>query len=142
MTTDPLSVDDNPDPRDVSFLEDRINEYNIRTTGMDDGRLLSIFLRDEAGQMIAGLYGWTWGGTCEIRFLWVSEDRRGQDLGTRLMRAAEAEAARRGCRQIVLDTHDFQAPGFYRKLGFEIEAVQEDYPLGHRKYYLRKRLAP
>ena len=141
MTTDPLTVDDNPDARDVSFLEDRLNEYNIRTTGMDDGRLVSIFLRDEAGQMFAGLYGWTWGGTCEIRFLWVREDQRGQDLGTRLMRAAEAEAVRRGCRQIVLDTHDFQAPGFYRKLGFAIEAVQEDYPVGHKKYYLRKRLA-
>ena len=34
------------------------------------------------------------------------------------MQAVEKEAKTRNCRQIVLETHDFQAPGFYQKLGF------------------------
>ena len=39
-----------------------------------------------------------------------------------------------------LDTHSFQAPGFYRKLGCQEIAVIEDCPPGHRRHWFRKRL--
>ena len=31
----------------VRFVEDRITEYNVETTGILDGRVLSFFIRDE-----------------------------------------------------------------------------------------------
>jgi ribosomal protein S18 acetylase RimI-like enzyme len=70
----------------------------------------------------------------------VHQDLRGQGVGTKLLRAAEQEAIKRGCQHIVLESFSFQAPGFYQKLGFEVFAVLEDHPRGHRNYYLRKRL--
>jgi len=136
----PLVVDEHPSPQDVQFLEDRIIEYNVAQTGFDDGKVLSIWLRDERGGIVAGIYGWTWGGCCEIRYLWVHADLRGRGCGTKLLQAAEREAVARGCDQMILDTHDFQAPGFYRKHGYEVLAILEGYPRQHRKYYLRKRL--
>lgn len=45
-----------------------------------------------AARVVAGLYGWTWAGCCEVNKLWVHERWRRRGLGTRLMRAAEAEA--------------------------------------------------
>jgi len=135
-----LSIVDAPDRRDVEFLEDRLYEYNVERTGIADGRLLAILLRDRDDDLIAGLYGWTWGHCCEIRTLWVDEQWRGQGLGTRLMAAAEAEARARGAVQMVLSTHSFQAPDFYRRLGFEPVGTIEEYPAGHQHIFLRKRL--
>jgi ribosomal protein S18 acetylase RimI-like enzyme len=57
------------------------------------------------------------------------------------MQAVEHEAVQRGCRQIVVSTHTFQAPGFYRKLGFEPVAEIPDFPGGHGELWLCKRLA-
>jgi len=128
------------DPRDIQFLDDRIYEYNASRTGIADGRVLAIILRDREHAIVAGLYGWTWGKCCEVKILWVHERRRGEGLGTRLMTEAEAEARRRGAAQIVLSTHDFQAPEFYRRLGFEPVGHIENYPVGHRSIFLRKLL--
>ena len=84
-------------------------------TGCDDGRWLAIFVRDGAGELTAGLHGWTW-GRHGLRANPVGpggSPRAG--LGARLLEAAEQEAARRGCREMQLDTHSYQAPGFYRR---------------------------
>ena len=134
-------LDDNPADRDVHFLDDRINEYNEAATGITDGRIVSWFVRDDRGEIVAGLYGWTWGGTCEVRYLWVREDYRKRGYGIALMQAVEREAIARRCTQIVLDTHSFQALRLYERLGFRLIGTHPDYPRGHQKLYMRKQLA-
>jgi len=138
---DELRIETTPAPSDIQFLDDRIYEFNASTTGIDDGTLLTILVRDAAGAIVAGLHGWTWGDCCEIKTLWVAADRRRQGLGSRLLTAAESEARRRGARQIVLSSHSFQAPAFYLRHGYETLFVIEGYPSPHAQHYLRKRLA-
>jgi GNAT superfamily N-acetyltransferase len=135
-----LTIDEHPDEADVQFLDQHINDFNVATTGLADGRLLSLFLRDEQGAIVAGLYGWTWGGCLEIKYLWVAEAWRSRGYGTRLLATAEQEAISRGCTQAVLDTHSFQAPAFYQRVGYSIFGVIDNYPVGHAKYYLKKQL--
>jgi ribosomal protein S18 acetylase RimI-like enzyme len=135
-----LVVLDQPDRRDIQFLEERIDEHNIGHTGITDARLLAILLRDDYDEIIGGLYGWTWGGCCEVQTLWVHERWRSKGLGTQLMTAAEAEARARGATQMVLSTHSFQGPEFYRRLGFVEVGRVENYPEGHSSIYLRKTL--
>jgi ribosomal protein S18 acetylase RimI-like enzyme len=140
MELDHLLIETEPPPDDVQFLDHQINAFNIAQTGIHDDRLLACFVRDEARRVVAGIYGWTWGGCCEIRSLWVQRELRGLGYGRRLLLAAEKEAMARGCTQVVLDTHSFQAPRFYQKLGYEIIGIVQDYPLHEQKLYLRKRL--
>jgi N-acetylglutamate synthase-like GNAT family acetyltransferase len=140
LRADEFSILEAPDVHDVQHLEDRIYDYNVSRTGIADGRLLAILLRDGEQRIMAGLYGWTWGRCCEVRLLWVHEEWRGRGLGTRLMAAAEAEALARGATQVVLSTHSFQAPDFYRRRGFEPVGRVEDYPVGFQSLYLVKQL--
>jgi GNAT superfamily N-acetyltransferase len=116
---DELRIEDEPRLEEVATLDERLHQYNVARTGRDDGRWLAIFVRDAAGEIVAGLHGWTWGGTGFVRTLWVRDDLRGRGVGARLLAAAEREAARRGCREMQLDTHDYQAPGFYRRQGYQ-----------------------
>lgn len=140
MRTPELVISAEPAPGDVHYLEDRLYEFNSAATGIADGEWLAIFVRDDDQRIVAGICGNTWGGWAEIRQFWVEEARRRQGLGTRLLGAAQREALRRGCRQMLLMTFSFQAPAFYAKQGFEVVAVVDDHPHGHKNLLLRKRL--
>jgi len=130
--------------RDQSGVEEelrrRLYSFNTERTGVDDGRLLVLDVCDDRGGLVAGVFGWTWGGTAFVDLLYVDEDRRGQGLGSRLLAAAEAEARDRGCQQVVLATHDFQAPRFYAGHGFVEVGRVADYPRGGYQVQLVKRL--
>jgi len=62
-------------------------------------------------------------------------------VGRALLRAAEREATGRGCRHVYLDTFDYQARPFYEREGYTVFGVQEDYPPGHRRFFMQKALA-
>lgn len=136
-----FAVADEEAPEDLRVLEEHINEFNFATTAIWDARGLIILLRDADRTIYAGLSGHTWGGVAEIRLLWVDEAKRHAGIGSRLLRAAEHEARARGCRKIVLSTHSFQAPGFYRKHGYIFAGEFSEYPRGHRSIFLEKILS-
>ncbi|MFL5296480.1 MAG: GNAT family N-acetyltransferase [Phenylobacterium sp.] len=122
---------------EVDDLEDRLYAYNVEATGYDDGAGLGFFV-EEAGELIAAVAGYTWGGICEVRQLWVAASHRHKGLGAQLLEAAIAEASARGCAHLQLATYDFQAPAFYARHGFEIVADVPDKPLGHTEFVMRR----
>ncbi len=64
----------------------------------------------------------------------------GKGIGRRLMGDAEMRALERGCHSAWVDTFSFQAPGFYPRLGYTVFG-ELDYPPGHKRIFLQKRLA-
>lgn len=137
----PITVESHPSHEDIAFLENRIIEYNYAAVGASDGRGLAAFVRDERGQIIAGISGYTWAGMAEIEFLWVDESLRGQGIGAQLLAAVEEEARRRGCALVITGTYSFQAPEFYQRNGYQVAGKIEDCPPGHSNYWLKKELA-
>jgi GNAT superfamily N-acetyltransferase len=122
-------------------LESQINAFNAAATGHADGRLLCIEVRGGHGNLRAGLFGWTWGGCGYVDLLWVRSDQCGSGLGTQLLAAAEQEIRRRGCEQVALSTHSFQAPGFYARFGYTECGRTPAYPRGHDQIHLVKRFS-
>lgn len=140
MNAENFLIETHPARMAIDFIEDQLDAYNIAQTGIDFGGLLACFVRAPDGGILAGISGWTWGNCCEIRTLWVHASLRGRGYGRRLLQAAEQEALRRGCTQVVLDTHSFQAPTFYLKMGYEVVGIVEGYPNQHQQIYLKKHL--
>jgi GNAT superfamily N-acetyltransferase len=135
-----VRVGDRADPAVVAQLGAELGAFNIATAGIHDARDLFAVVRDDDGALVAGLDGWTWGGTGWIDHLWVREGDRRRGLGSALLQAAEREARERGCAQLALTTHSFQAPAFYGRHGFDVAGELSGYPAGHSYFLMRKRL--
>jgi len=140
MASIQIQIRDDERPDLDAFLEEQIYRFNAAATGIHDGLLLNAAVEDGSGAVVAGITGHTWGGCCVITRLWVDQSMRGARIGTGLMEAAECEAIRRGCRQMVLSTHSFQAAPFYERLGFRRVAVIPNYPQGHEDLIYVKQL--
>jgi len=121
-------------------VRERLDMFNIGATGISAFYPVNYFLKNGRGETLGGVMGGAWGGWLHIGWLWVDDSVRGQDWGSRLMDSAEAYAREHGCHSVTLDTHSFQARPFYEGRGYEVFGTLDDYPKGHKKFFLRKKL--
>ncbi len=135
-----LSSEPDAPPEQVAGILDAIDAWNMAVTGDREFRQVAIFLRDESDRVRGGVTGGVWGGWLHVVALWVDEDLRGRGLGRDLMLAAEQEARDAGATDAFLETHSFQAPGLYRRLGYEVIAELPEYPRGESQLIMRKSL--
>lgn len=117
-----------------------LNAFNDAKAGVDPWRQLVIMLKDEDGAILGGLWGSTGYRWLFVELLVVPAAFRGRGLGTQLMGMAEAEAIARGCHSAWLDTFEFQARGFYARLGYACFGELPDYPPGHARFFMQKSL--
>ena len=68
------------------------------------------------------------------------ESLRGQGIGSKLLKAAEEEAKKRGCKYSFVDTFSFQAPAYYVKHGYKEVFALKEYPITGARYYYTKEL--
>ncbi len=111
--------------------------YNKAAVGKSDYRALAVTIRDK-GKIVGGLVGETYWGWMYVNALWVAAEHRGKGYGRSLLRTAEAEARKRGVRNVFLDSFSFQAPKFYAKLGYREYGRLKEFPKGHSRHSLTK----
>lgn len=136
-----LTVHDDVPAADRTTVDEGLEAFNLSTTPLHEVRPLGCFARDEAGTVIGGAVGRRWGRVVELQQLWVHEAWRGKGTGTALVRAFEAHARAHGCDRIYLETFSFQAPDFYRRLGYAVAHAHADYPHGIFRFLMRRELA-
>lgn len=119
-----------------------LRRFNAERMGRPLGhRLLGLAIVDPAsGEVVGGLWGESSYDWMFVELLYVPPELRGQKIGARLLARAEAVARERGCVGVWLDTFDFQARGFYEKHGYAVCGHIDDYPRGHGRWFLQKRI--
>lgn len=119
----------------------RLKECNERHAGPCRSELVAISIRNESGQLLAGLSGEVFWNALYVDMLWVDERHRRQHHGRSLLKSAEDVARRRGCDIAYMSTFDFQAPSFYATLGYRVFGELAGVPRGSKRVWLWKALS-
>jgi GNAT superfamily N-acetyltransferase len=133
---------DDPPARDATVIDEALDSFNRSAADMNSVHPLACFARLPDGSLIGGAIGRTWGQCSELQQIWVREEHRGQGIGLHLIQLVEAEARRRGCSILYLETFSFQAPKLYERAGFRAACQFSGFPNGIIKYVMQKSLAP
>lgn len=94
-----------------------------------------------ADRLIGGLIGkvfWDW---LYADLVWVEEEFRNRGIGSSVMRTAEERAREKKLSGIYLWTETWQAPSFYKKLGYQQFVEFKNFPPGHSRFGFLKYLA-
>ena len=73
-------------------LANLIRAYNRSKREPSKSEPLNIYLEDEQGNLKAGMVAETFGNWLEIEYLYVSDDLRGQGIGSKILKMAERES--------------------------------------------------
>lgn len=133
-----IEVIEQPTEQLIGFLDQKIAEFNWAHWEVNERLPLAVQLTDEQGEVIAGAAGRTFGNWLMLNTLWVSEQCRGQQMGSKILKAMEGAAIKRGCTIALLDTLNFQAKPFYQQHGYQVQWVQQNYPKTGARYYMTK----
>jgi GNAT superfamily N-acetyltransferase len=136
-----LVVEETYSQASVDAVGDPLGAFNDAKAGDDNYKPLAILIEDEAtGMRQGGLWGESFYDWLFVKLFFIPETWRGHGLGQRILGEAEEIARSRGCTGVWLDTFEFQARGFYEKLGYTVFGTIEDYPKGYSRFFLKKRL--
>ncbi len=135
-----LSITDVADEAVRQAIVAPLVEYNASRAGASQNRPVAVLVKDKQGDVVGGLWGHTGYEWLFTQLLVVPAGLRGRGVGTEIMQAAEREAIGRGCHSAWLDTFEFQARGFYERLGYECFGELPNFPGGFSRFFMKKRL--
>ena len=98
------------------------------------------FVAEEDGEIVGAITGRAYYNEVHIGDLIIDEKYRRLKVGSKLVKAIEEAYVGKGYDKITLTTFGFQAPEFYKKLGYELEFVREDKDPQLCKYFYIKLL--
>jgi len=135
-----IEVLENPEQELIDYLDKKIDDFNWANWEVSERTPLAAQIKNEQGEVIAGAAARSFGDWLLLDTLWVSDELRGQNIGSKLLKTIEESGKSRGCVKVLLDTLNFQAMPFYKKHGYKIQWVQEGYPKTGCKYFMLKEI--
>ncbi|MDR1254104.1 MAG: GNAT family N-acetyltransferase [Oscillospiraceae bacterium] len=108
-----------------NFIDKEFNRYATQN-GVSCNYRNFCFIAKENGGVVGVLTGYHYYAEVHVGDLIVLEDHRGKGIGTKLMQEFESYFKDKNFNNISLTTKEFQAPKFYKKLGYKIEFIREN----------------
>jgi GNAT superfamily N-acetyltransferase len=135
-----LALTDAPAESDLAAISKGLTDFNAADIGPSGRRTLAILIRDESGNTIGGISGYTGWGWLFTQWLFVPQALRGQGIAGKMLELAETEALARGCHSAWIDTFNPQALRAYQRQGYKVFGELPDFPAGRSRCFLQKRL--
>ena len=126
------------DSRVGEFVNLTFTDYAVKKDVILNFEEYCFIAEDDTGQIIGAITGRAYYNEVHIGDLIVGEGFRGCNIGSELVKAVENAYSNRGYEKITLTTFGFQAPEFYKKLGYSLEYVREDKNPKLQKYFYCK----
>lgn len=131
-----------PDADTIRVLEAGLDEHSKSIAGLKNETPFSLLMKDASGAIVGGVFAVAFWSGLAIDLFWIAAEYRGSGNGGQLLLRAEEEGRLRGANKAFLNTHTFQAPGFYEKYGYKLYGELKDFPPGHDRRYYVKTLEP
>ena len=135
-----IEIDETESKLFWNFVHDEFTDYAKQNDVELNFEEFCFAAKDDDGKILGAITGRAYYNEVHIGDLIVDRKSRKGGIGSRLVKSVEEAFRGRGFKALTLTTFGFQAPEFYKKLGFEIEFVREDKDPKLVKYFLSKSL--
>ncbi|HAU1410432.1 TPA: GNAT family N-acetyltransferase [Legionella pneumophila] len=122
------------------ILYSNLKHFNESMIGAYETKPFCIYATNKENEVIGGVKGDIFGHLCRIFTLWIDENYRRKNIGTKIFKELDKFANDNNCKIIQTDTTEFQSKEFYEKMGFTVCATLPDNFMGYKSYILRKKL--
>lgn len=131
----------------VDFIQEKLKIYRKSQGTAHTENEYTIFITSPDKKIIGGAIGEiqsfsNFGNWCYIDDVSIDIDYRQHQLGRELFKQIDDYARSKNCRYLHVETGEWQARGFYEKVGFKVEATfpRSEYNKNQEWYVLRKYL--
>ena len=139
-----IQIYDTTTNEERSYLVNQLTKFNhtkVKEPFKEDDTVLYFSkCMKKDNEVVGGILANSYWGILYIDILWVDEKYRNKGYASTLLSDVERMAKEKNCTISHLSTYDFQAKGFYEKLGYRVFGILEDCPSeGHSLYYMSKK---
>ncbi|MGG0821339.1 GNAT family N-acetyltransferase [Paenibacillus turicensis] len=134
-----ITAEQNED--DYNQVCNKLYEYNVRATNgilKIPGKDINLYLKNSLGEIVGGLFCETWSYGLYLDVFWIADEYRGKGYGKIMLSEAERIGQKLGCTFAHTCTFSYQAPDFYKSMGYEVFAINDEYPEDIKQFFLKK----
>jgi ribosomal protein S18 acetylase RimI-like enzyme len=119
----------------IQFLNKQTHKFHKQDNIITEYEEIS-YVALENNQFVGGITLEVYPHSIYIHLLSIKEEYRGKGIGKELMKFPLDIAKQRGIKLLEVGTAEFQARGFYEKLGYSVVYTRKDNPKGFQCYTL------
>jgi GNAT superfamily N-acetyltransferase len=133
-----ILIDSKPDERYQSILDQHQSEFNLKHEIKGPRAHFNMVALDD-GDFVGGIQCDVYEETFYVNRIVVIDSHKQKGIGKTLMANAEQTALKHGLRVVELGTCEFQAKGFYQKMGYHVVHTRNNHPKGFESYTMVKK---
>jgi len=139
---DSFTLSNQPTAEEMNLINQKLIQDFWDNVGRDrvPPRLeINLVMKDQNENIAGGLIAGTVIQNLVLEAIWIKEGHRGHGYGKALLKQAEKIAREYGCPASQTYSFNFQAPGFFEKMGYQTYGISDNYPTPFVEYYYIKK---